>query len=289
VLEQLGDPLVHMLRNSVDHGIETPEEREAKGKQATGTIKLTAEHQGGHVRVTIVDDGKGIDRNVIAEKAVEKGLATPDGVAQLSDSEVFKFIFAAGFSTAAQVSDLSGRGVGMDVVRTNIAKLGGQVNVQSTVGQGSVFEILIPLTVAIMPAMMVGISGGDFAIPIMSIYEIVKPLECDVESVAGHPAIRLRDEVLPLIDMRDQLSLPPAESGEHRFAVVVGVGEEKAGLLVDRLGGQQEIVIKPIDDEYTTGGPFSGATIKEDGDVGLIIDVMKVIRSGNTAPTMTTA
>ena len=157
VLELLSDPLVHILRNGADHGIENPEKRTAAGKPEQGVIWLSAEHQGGHVRVEIRDDGKGLDREVLGRKAVEKGLATAEQVAQMPDEEVFRFIFAAGFSTAEKVTDLSGRGVGMDVVRTNIAKLNGQVSISSTKGKGTSIEILIPLTVAILPAMLVGV------------------------------------------------------------------------------------------------------------------------------------
>ena len=280
VLEQLGDPLVHMLRNSCDHGVETPDVRRAAGKPETGTICLTAQHQGGHVSITIEDDGKGIDRKVIAAKAIEKGLSTPELISAMSDEEVFRFIFAAGFSTAAQVSDLSGRGVGMDVVRTNISALGGSVRVQSTLGQGTRVEVLIPLTVAIMPAMMVGVGAHDYAIPLSSVEEIVSHSEADAHHVGGHPVMRLRERVLPLIDLRQRLAATD-EPGRGSFAVVVCAGQEQAGLVVDRLVGQQEVVIKPLDDVFTKGGPFSGATIREDGNVSLIMDVVKLLRAGD--------
>jgi two-component system chemotaxis sensor kinase CheA len=277
VLELLGDPLVHMLRNSVDHGLEGPADRAAAGKPEVGVVVLSAEHQGGHVRIAIEDDGRGICRQRIGAKAVEKGLATEETVAAMSDEEVFQFIFAAGFSTADQVSDLSGRGVGMDVVRTNISALNGVVGVRSTLGAGTTIEILIPLTVAIMPAMMVGIRDADYAIPLSSIEEIVRYVPGETDSVRGRPVMRLRERVLPLVDMRSKLD-HSCEGGEAGFSVIVGVGQEKAGLIVDRLIGQQEVVIKPLDDEFTTGGPFSGATIREDGDVSLILDVVKLLR-----------
>ncbi len=277
VLELLGDPLIHILRNSADHGIEKPETRKAAGKPEIGTVRLAAEHQGSHVRVEISDDGKGLDREVLAKKAIEKGLVTAEQAALLSNEEVFRFIFAAGFSTAERVTDLSGRGVGMDVVRTNIAKLNGVVNIDSTKGKGTTIEILIPLTVAIMPAMVVGVGKALYCVPLQSIIEIVKPDKSMVYSVSGQPVMRLRDSVLPLIDLRERLKESAGES-EQRFAVVIGVGGQRAGLVVDRLIGQQEIVIKPLDDQYTSGGPFSGATIREDGDVSLILDVIQLIR-----------
>lgn len=277
VLELLADPLVHILRNSADHGIEQPEVRQEAGKSATGTIRLSAEHQGSHVRVVISDDGKGLDRDVIGRKAVQRGLATDEQVANMPDHEVFQYIFVAGFSTAEQVSDLSGRGVGMDVVRTNVAKMNGSINIQSVKGQGSSFEILIPLTVAIMPAMVVGVGMNTYCVPLQSIIEIVRPTYDDLHSMRGQPVMRLRDSVLPLLNLREALGEPAADDSGG-FAVVVGVGDVRAGLIVDRLVGQQEIVIKPLDDGYSRGGPFSGATIQEDGAVSLILDVVQLIR-----------
>jgi len=280
VLEMLADPLVHILRNSSDHGVESPQDRKAAGKSETGTIRLEAEHQGSHVRVAITDDGKGLDRDVLGQKAIEKGLTTSDKLEQLSDEDVFAFIFAAGFSTAAKVSDLSGRGVGMDVVRTNINKLNGTINVMSKKGQGTTIEILIPLTVAIMPAMVVGVGAHVYSIPLQSIVEIVRPELDEIKSVSGHPVMKLRDIVLPLVDMRGRLDEEEVEGG-GRFAVVVAVGGQRVGLCVDRLVGQQEIVIKPLDDNLTQGGPFSGATIQEDGEVCLILDVVQLIKSNS--------
>ena len=280
VLEQLADPLVHILRNSSDHGIEVPRERTEAGKPEIGTIRLEAEHQGSHVRVAITDDGHGLDREVLGQKAIEKGMTTPDKLEQLSDEDVYGFIFAAGLSTAKQVSDLSGRGVGMDVVRTNINKLNGTINVMSKKGKGTTIEILIPLTVAIMPAMIVGVGSHLYSIPLQSIVEIVRPEPEEVKSVSGHPVMNLRDIVLPLVDMRKRLDETVVEDG-GRFAVVVGIGGQRVGLCVDKLVGQQEIVIKPLNDSYTQGGPFSGATIQEDGDVCLILDVVQLIRNNS--------
>lgn len=277
VLELLADPLVHILRNSADHGVEVPAARAEKGKPELGRIRLAAEHQGSHVRIAVEDDGKGLDREVIARKVVERGLSTAEAVAQMSDSDVFRFILAAGFSTADKVSDLSGRGVGMDVVNTNVVRMNGQINIESKKGVGTTIEILIPLTVAIMPAMMVGIGNQLYAIPLQSIVEIVRPEPELRYTINAHPVMRLRDSVLPLVDMRSRLD--EIGQGESRFAVVVGVGGQRAGLMVDRLIGQQEVVIKPLDDGYTQGGPFSGATIREDGDVSLILDVVQLIRN----------
>ncbi|MEQ9460972.1 MAG: chemotaxis protein CheA [Phycisphaeraceae bacterium] len=278
VLEQLADPLVHILRNSADHGVEQPETRTASGKPEEGAVRLVAEHQGSHVRIAIIDDGKGLDREVLGSKAIERGLTTQEQLASMSDEDVFRFIFHAGFSTAAKVSDLSGRGVGMDVVRTNVEKINGIINIESAKGKGTTIEILIPLTVAIMPAMVTGIGDHLYAIPLQSIHEIVRPDEHGRHTVNGQQVIRLRDTVLPLIDMTARLDETNIDDA-GRFAVVVGVGNHRAGLLVDRLVGQQEIVIKPLDDGYTQGGPFSGATIQEDGEVSLILDVAQLLRN----------
>lgn len=278
VLELLADPLVHMIRNSADHGIEHAAERRRAGKPEHGTISVTANHQGSHVRVEVRDDGKGIDPAVIARKAVEKGLATADEVASMSPRQVIQFIFAPGFSTAETVTDLSGRGVGMDVVRTNVQRMGGTIDVSSEVGRGSRIEILIPLTVAIMPAMVVGVGGDHYCIPLQTITEIVRSDAGGRRSVAGQPVLHLRDEVLPLIELRAALGgrgTPDPEAG--RFAVIVRSGSEKAGLVVDRLVGQQEIVIRPLEDDFEQGGPFSGATIRDEGDVSLILDVNRLM------------
>lgn len=282
VLELLADPLVHILRNSADHGIEKPAVRTAAGKDATGTIRLVAEHQGSHVRIAVTDDGKGMDREVLGRKAIERGMVTAEGLASLSDGEVFQFIFAPGFSTAEKVTDLSGRGVGMDVVRTNVSKMGGIVNITSAKGRGSTIEILIPLTVAIMPAMIVGIGKQLYCLPLQSVVEIVRLGDGEVHSVGGQQVMRLRDKVLPLIDTRKRLG-ETSEKPHADFAVVVGVSGQRVALMVDWLLGQQEIVVKPLDDRFARGGPFSGATIREDGFVSLIVDLPQLVREAADA------
>lgn len=275
VLELLADPLVHLLRNSADHGIESPDVRRASGKAAAGKIKLIAEHQGSHVRIAVQDDGKGIDRAIIGRKAVAKGLTTAEQLETMSDEQVYQFIFAAGFSTAEKVTDLSGRGVGLDVVRTNVAKMNGTVRVISTPGRGATFEILIPLTVAIMPAMVVVLGEARYCIPLQNIVEIVRPQMVGVKSVRGQAVMKLRDNVLPLVDLGQRLGMA---KGSGKFAVVVAINGQRVGILVDELIGQQDIVIKPLDDVYARGGPFSGATIQENGQVSLILDVARLVR-----------
>ena len=283
VLELLGDPLVHMLRNSVDHGIEIPADRVASGKPETGRLWLRAEHQGGHVRILVEDDGRGIDRQKIGGKAVSRGMLTEEQLGSMADEEVYRLIFAPGLSTADEVSDLSGRGVGMDVVNSNIKRLNGMVNVRSSLGSGTTIEIMIPLTVATMAAMVVGVGESEYAVPLNSIEEITRRDGESCSSVRGRPVIRLRDEVIGLIDLREQL-IPGSEGGGSGFVVIVGVGQEKAGLVVDRLIGQQEVVIKILNDAYASGGPFSGATIREDGRVNLILDIIKLLRDNNSKP-----
>jgi len=272
VMECLGDPLVHILRNSCDHGIETPDKRVAAGKSESGTIWLSAAHEGNNVKVQIRDDGGGINPEVIGRKAVEKGVITADELATMGEKNILQLIFAAGFSTADQVSDLSGRGVGMDVVRTNINKMNGVIDIDSAVGEGTTISVKIPLTVAIMPAMMVGVDLELYAVPLSNIIEIVKP-EADQLSTVNHQRVmRLRDTVLPLVDLSECFAVP-GERKEAPFAVVVGLGEQRAGLLVHRLIGQQEVVIKPLDDMFDRSGPISGATVREDGGVSMIIDI----------------
>ncbi len=278
VIEELGDPLVHLMRNSADHGVEKPEDRLAKGKPEEGVIRLIASHEGSHVQIVIADDGKGLSREVIGRKAVERGLATEGEVANLSDQEIYRFIMLPGFSTAEQVSDLSGRGVGMDVVRTNIEALKGTLDLDSTPGQGTTFTITIPLTVAIMPAMMVGVGEERYAIPLGNILEIVRPGEAEMSSVGKHPVMRLRDRVLPLMSAAELFDLPGRESLAQPFAVVLSLNGKSIGLMVSSLIGQQEIVIKPLDGVVERSGPVSGATVRDDGGVSLIVDVAELMR-----------
>lgn len=277
VIEELGDPLVHLLRNSADHGIEPPAERLEAGKPETGTITLRASHQGNHAVISITDDGRGLHRARLAAKAVERGLTTEAELEAMSDAEVFRFIFMPGFSTADSVSDLSGRGVGMDVVRTNIERLKGSIDVQSAPGRGTTIVITIPLTVAIMPAMMVKVVDEVYAIPLSNITEIVRPVESELGTIIRERVIRLRGSVLPLLDARERFNVPRGEGREGRLAVLLSTEERSVGLLVTEVIGQQEIVIKPLDG-LRKSGPFSGATVRNDGGVSLIIDVAELVR-----------
>ena len=279
VLEGLGDPLVHLLRNCADHGIESPEKRQAAGKDPTGKVHLSAQHEGNHVLIRIIDDGGGIDSQRVGAKAVERGLVTADELESMSPPQILQFVFAPGFSTAETVSDLSGRGVGMDVVRTNIARLNGTVNIDSVQGVSTTVSLKIPLTVAIMPAMMVGVNDALYAIPLTSIVEIVLPEEAQLSTVRGEPVMRLRERVLPVVDLRSRLEAGAPSSDDQAFAVVVALGEQYAALLVTKLIGQQEIVIKPLDDLFEQTRAVSGAMVREDGGVSLIIDVSELLKS----------
>ena len=282
VIEELGDPLVHLLRNSGDHGIEKPEDRLAAGKDETGTIKLIAGHAGSHVCVKIIDDGKGLNRDLIGNKAVEKGLVTEEQLSTMSNEEVFRFILEAGFSTAEQVSDLSGRGVGMDVVRTNIeSKLKGELTIESEAGQGTTLTITIPLTVAIMPAMMVAVADEVFAIPLTNITEIVRPVPEQLSEIGNDPVIHLRGQVYPLISAQEIFDVPDCKRDEEDFVVVISYNQRVIGLHVSSVIGQQEIVIKPLDG-VRREGPISGATIRNDGSVSLIMDIAKLMQSAKS-------
>ncbi|TVQ33275.1 MAG: chemotaxis protein CheA [Phycisphaeraceae bacterium] len=279
VIEELGDPLVHLLRNSADHGVEPPADRAAAGKSETGTIKLKASQQGDHVLVQIIDDGRGLDRDKLIAKAIEKGLISEDEGASMSDRDAHRLIFLPGFSTAAEVSDLSGRGVGMDVVRTNIEKLKGAIDLESAPGMGTTLSIRIPLTVAIMPAMMVGVGSELYAVPLTNILEIVRPEADLVSTINGRRVMRLRDTVLPLVSMSELFEQAQDNREVEQFAVVVELNEQRAGLMVSRLIGQQEIVIKPLDGILADSGAVSGATVRDDGGVSLIVDIARVIRT----------
>ncbi len=278
VLEELSDPLVHILRNSADHGVESPEQRQAAGKPAEGVIRIRAEHQGSHVMIQISDDGKGLARARIGAKAVERGIVTADQLASMTDKDVMNLIMLPGFSTAEKVSDLSGRGVGMDVVRTNILKVNGTIDLDSVEGKGTTITIKIPLTVAILSAMMVTVGPAMYAIPLNNIYEIVKPDPRELTSIHGHPVMKLRDRVLPLVNLGTRLA---ADSTEVKtpFAVVVGAGDNRVGLMVTGLVGQQEIVIKPLKDVVDKSEAVSGATIRDDGGISLILDVTRLVDS----------
>ncbi|WP_020184284.1 hybrid sensor histidine kinase/response regulator [Methylopila sp. 73B] len=277
VLDLIKDPLTHMVRNCADHGLETPAERVAAGKPETGTIKLAAYHQGGHIIVEIGDDGRGLDTDRIRKKAIANGLATEADVEKMSDAQVHRFIFAPGFSTAAAITSVSGRGVGMDVVRSNIELIGGAVDLRSTQGKGSAVIIRIPLTLAIVSALMVTSAGETFAIPQVAVTELVRARpgsEHRIERIGDASLLRLRDRLLPLVRLRGLLGLAAAsdETADDAFVVISQVGENVFGIVVDDVLHTEEIVVKPMASRLNHISLFSGTTILGDGSVILILD-----------------
>jgi len=273
VMENIGDPLVHLVRNALDHGIETPEVRLAAGKEETGTLNLNAYHQGGNVIIEIKDDGAGINKVKVRAKAVEKGIISDDD--NLTDDEINNLIFAPGFSTAEVVSDVSGRGVGMDVVKTSINKLGGRVVVRSEEGKGSVFTIRLPLTLAILDGQLVTVGGESYVIPLIAIIESLQIDRTQINAVAGKAEVyKLRDEYIPIIRARAVFGLDDSVTDLHdSLMVVVEVDGASVGIIVDDLQGQQQVVIKSLETNYRKVETMSGATILGDGTVALIWDV----------------
>jgi len=279
VMEKIGDPLVHLVRNSCDHGIEMPEERLAVGKSEVGTVELEAYHKGGNIVIEIRDDGKGLDPEKILQKAVEKGVVAED--AKLTDTQIFELIFMAGFSTAEIVTDVSGRGVGMDVVRKNIQALGGIIEIQSEVNVGTTLTVRLPLTLAILDGQTVAVGDEVYIIPLMSIIESIQVTPSMINLVAGKgETFKLRDEYLPILRLYELFDVPSVavnELSEGLLVVVEGDGR-KCGLFVDDLLGQQQVVIKSLEANYRRVDGVSGATILGDGSVALIIEVPGLIR-----------
>ncbi len=274
IVEEIGDPLVHIIRNSCDHGIEQPQERIEKGKPPKGTVELKAYNEGNHIIIEIVDDGKGLDPDMLKAKAMEKGLINEKEADQMSDKEAYMLIFKPGFSTAAQVTNVSGRGVGMDVVRSNIEKLNGIIEIDSEIDKGTTLKLKIPLTLAIIQSLLVSVQEEYYAIPLASVLETVRITPDEIQSVEGRSVLRLRDEVLSLVHLADLFDVERVFSmGEHAYVVIIGIAETKIGLIVDSLIGQEEVVIKSLG-EYLKGiEGIAGATIRGDGRVTLIVDV----------------
>lgn len=283
VIESIGDPLLHMIRNSCDHGVETPEVRLAKGKPRMGTVNLSAYHEGNHVVIEIKDDGAGMDPDKLKRKAIEKGVITVDEANNMDDKQAFSLIFKAGFSTAEKITNISGRGVGMDVVRTNIEKLNGIITIDSKINEGSIFYLKLPLTLAIIQALLVEVAGETFAIPLASVVETVRITNEEIHSFEGREVLKLRDRVLSLIRLDEAFALDELEQDEI-YVVVVALAEKQLGFIVDKLIGQEEIVIKSLGD-YLGGNPgIAGATITGDGRVRLILDVAGVIEVAQNMP-----
>jgi len=279
LIEEINDPLVHLVRNSADHGVEKPEDRVKAGKNEKGTITLSAEHEGNNIIITIEDDGKGIDPEKIKEKAISKGIVSAEKAKELSKQEVFNLIFSPGFSTAEKVTNVSGRGVGMDVVKTNVTKLRGIINIESEVGVGTKMIIKLPLTLAIIHGLLVNVEGEIVVIPLNSVIEIVRVSKSAISSVNQNEVIKLRDTVLPLLNIAQLLYHKKAveKTDDQQYIVVVGIAERKFGLKVDDLLGQKEVVIKSLGNYLGNVEGIAGSTIMGDGKVVMIADIAELV------------
>ncbi|GAA7191568.1 chemotaxis histidine kinase/response regulator CheAY2 [Helicobacter pylori] len=274
IVEEIGDPLIHIIRNSCDHGIEPLEERRRLNKPETGKVQLSAYNEGNHIVIKISDDGKGLDPVMLKEKAVEKGVISERDAEGMSDREAFNLIFKPGFSTAKVVSNVSGRGVGMDVVKTNIEKLNGIIEIDSEVGVGTTQKLKIPLTLAIIQALLVGVQEEYYAIPLSSVLETVRISQDEIYTVDGKSVLRLRDEVLSLVRLSDIFKVDAIlESNSDVYVVIIGLADQKIGVIVDYLIGQEEVVIKSLGYYLKNTRGIAGATVRGDGKITLIVDV----------------
>lgn len=281
LVEALADPLVHLVRNSVDHGVEMPDDRLKAGKPAQGTVKLSAEQEGDHILLAIEDDGAGMDPEKLRRKVVEKGLLDEDAAARLDEHACYNLIFLPGFSTKDQISDISGRGVGMDVVKTRITQLNGTIEIDSKLGRGTRISIKVPLTLAIMPTLMVQLERQIFALPLANVIEIFDQDTARIRTVDGRQVVIVRDKALPLVYLRNWLVQDgqPAEGGEKGYVVVVSYGSQHVGCVVDQLIGQEEVVIKPLGTMLQGTKGLAGATITGNGRIALILDMPGLMES----------
>ncbi len=278
VVDEIGDPLIHLIRNAMDHGLESPDERVAAGKSRVGTLVLAAVHEGNQIIISIKDDGRGIDTERVGRKAIEKGLLTEEQLAALSQREMFDLIFLPGFSTKEKATDLSGRGVGMDVVKTNIKKLNGLIEIKSEKGQGSEFILRLPLTLAIIQSLLVEVEGEVYSIPLSSVLETIRVDQRKFHMIGGQEVLKLRDMVLPLIRLQKVFNVQQrSESEDFCYVVVVGAADKRMGLVVTRLVGQQEVAIKSLGNYLANIPGIAGSTILGDGRVTLIVDPVGMI------------
>jgi len=281
VIEEIGDPLVHIIRNAIDHGLEMPEERLAAGKIAEGVVKISATQEGNSIVIEISDDGHGVNVDRVRQKAIERNLISASDADRMTTEELVNLVFLPGFSTAEKVTDVSGRGVGMDVVRTNINKINGTVEIRSQRGLGSTFVINLPLTIAIIQALMVAIGEEVYAVPLQSVVETVKITESDIRTLSGAEVLNLRNQVLPLLRLRDEFKIPGEaneSAGKNRYVVVVQLGSRSVGLVVEALPYQEEVVIKSMGPILSGIRGMAGATITGDGKVVLILDVGEILQ-----------
>lgn len=286
LIEAIGDPLTHLVRNSADHGLELPEDRVAQGKSERGTIRLHAYHDGGNICIAVEDDGRGLNREKIIQKAVEKGIIA-DG-SNMSDEAVYQLIFRPGFSTAETVTDVSGRGVGMDVVKRNIESLGGSVDIQSTMGKGSRLTLKLPLTLAIIDGMTVRVGQDNYIIPLIAVTESIRPKPNELQRIVGKgEVVNLRGEWVPVVKLYEAFTLTPdCTDPSQALLVIVETDGRRLAVLVDELTGQQQVVIKSLEQNFRKVEAISGATILGDGQVALILDVpglAKLARVGHVA------
>jgi two-component system chemotaxis sensor kinase CheA len=279
VADEIGDPLVHLVRNAIDHGIEMPSERQQKGKAGEGILRILASQEGNSIVIRIQDDGRGIPLEKVKAKALGRGLISEAELATMEPREIVNLIFLPGFSTAEKVTDVSGRGVGMDVVRTNIRKINGSVEVESEQGRGSQIIIKLPLTIAIIQALMVEVERSIFAIPLSSVIEAVRITKSDIKTINGREVLHLRDRVLPLIRLAQEFEIPPDPDRSRFYVVVAALGDRRVGVVVDELRSQEEVVIKSIWDYLENVKGVSGATITGEGKVVLILDISELVQN----------
>jgi two-component system chemotaxis sensor kinase CheA len=284
IIEKMRDPLVHLLRNAVDHGVESPEERKAAGKSETAIVRLCAYQEEGHIVIILEDDGRGIDTARVREASVEKGLVAADDAARLADADAMSLIFLSGVSTTETANEISGRGVGLDVVKANIEALGGSVRVESKVGQGARFTIVLPLTVAVIQGLMVSLGRTTYIMPLSGVLEILRMGPGDIETIKGREVIRLRDRIIPLVRIETVrcIERPVPGDGAARIVVVAGDERKAVGVVVDELVDQQEFVVKPLNRYLANARVLAGATILGDGRVGLVVDMPTLIRASTS-------
>jgi len=279
LVEALADPLVHLVRNAIDHGIEMPDARRAAGKPEQGTVRLTAQQEGDHVAIEVSDDGGGIDPEAIRRSAIRKGLIDTEAAARLGEDECLSLLFLPGFSTRTEVSDLSGRGVGMDVVQSKIRELSGQVQIQSDLGKGSRFIIRVPLTLAILPTLLVELDDDVYALPLVRVIEVVTHDDSEVLWMDGQKILDLRERPLPVLSLREWLGLGDGRTTEATRGVVLQAGEQRFCLLVDRVVGREEVVIKALPRSLRGLPGYAGASLVGDGRMALILDVDALLES----------
>ena len=277
VIDEIGDPLMHLIRNAADHGIETNEERIKLGKEVKGTINLLAYQEGNNVVIEVSDDGSGIDIEGVRNKAIEKGLFTKEQAATLKDEEIIDLLFQPSFSTSDQITDVSGRGVGLDVVRTNIQALSGVVEAKSYAGKGTKFIIRLPLTLAIMQALMISIGSEEYAIPISNVNSVEDILVSDLKQVQNQQVITLRGQVIPIIFLDEVIKLEEVTYEEELTVVIIYKGDKKIGIVINELIGQQEIVVKSIGKYINNDKIIGGATILGNGEVALILELNSLL------------